>query len=94
MPRSRTPVPIKPGQRVLIEAPFSEVCMHMRVAGKPMYVELVPSGAWGWIAQLYTPEGEPFSFPVLLAEAGVYGDRIEEMYVYPYQNAPVAGACW
>jgi hypothetical protein len=56
-----------PADAVLIEAPYSEVCMHMQVAGKLMWVE--PVGAT--MAQLYTPDGRKFSFPITRGEAGL-----------------------
>ena len=33
-----------PATAVLINQPYSEVCCHMKVAGKPMWVEPVASG--------------------------------------------------
>lgn len=54
------------GQVVLLELPWSEVCLHMGVAGQRMRV-LVKDGA----AQILTEAGGPFSFPVLLGEAGI-----------------------
>jgi hypothetical protein len=58
-------------QRVTL--PHSEVCMHMRVAGKPMWVEPLPNG----MAQLYDESGSPFSFPITRGEAGIpYGHGV------------------
>jgi hypothetical protein len=56
-----------PADAVLIVQPYSEVCVHMRVAGKPMWVEPVR----GLMAQLYTLEGVKFSFPICRGEAGL-----------------------
>jgi hypothetical protein len=67
--------------------PSSEVCMHMRVAGKPMLVELLPGRH---AVQLYTPDGVPFSSPILPGEAGVYdrGSReVSVYYLYEYKGA-------
>lgn len=51
----------------IIEMPYSEVCMHMRIAGKTMWV----ADAGQRMAQLYDPEtGRPFSFPITHGEAG------------------------
>lgn len=50
----------------LLELPYSEVCMHMKIAGKTMWVEPVGSNA----AQLYDEFGRPFSFPITKGEAG------------------------
>ena len=56
-----------PINAVLIEQPYSEVCMHMHVAGKVMFV--APHGPH--MAQLYTLSGHPFSFPITNGEAGL-----------------------
>lgn len=66
---TKRPVNIPP-DAVLIEQPYSEVCMHMRVAGKPMWVS--PVGAP--MAQLYDLEGVKFSFPICRGEAGLSYD--------------------
>lgn len=60
---------IRPGERVKVRLPWSEVCMSMRVAGKVMWAELVEDGA---AIQLYDAEGDKFSFPITLGEAGFY----------------------
>lgn len=49
-----------------IKLPYSEVCCHMGVAGKQMWV--APIGAR--FAQLYTDDGDKFSFPITRGEAG------------------------
>jgi hypothetical protein len=51
----------------LIAMPYSEVCVHMRVAGKVMAVKDVGNG----MAQLYDEFGEKFSMPITWGEAGV-----------------------
>lgn len=57
-----------PEDAVLVELPYSEVCVHMQVAGKQMWVEPVPHG----MAQLYTLDGQKFSFPITSGEAGLH----------------------
>lgn len=52
------------------ELPYSEVCMHMKVAGKPALVELLPAN----MAQLYIDEVK-FSMPITRGEAGVPYDE-------------------
>lgn len=64
-----TPTTIRPGERIKVRLPWSEVCMHMRVAGKIMDAELVENGT---AIQLYDEEGDAFSFPITLGEAGFY----------------------
>lgn len=54
--------------RVALTAPYSEVCMHLRVAGTPVLVEPLDRG----MAQLYTPDGDPISFPITRGEAGLH----------------------
>jgi hypothetical protein len=51
----------------LVVVAYSEVAMHMRVAGRLMWAEPVGDDA----CQLYTPDGEKFSAPILRAEAGL-----------------------
>lgn len=70
LPKKRITVSVNKSKlyRFLVEMPCSEVCLHMRVAGKPMMVELLSRSA-----QLYDPlTGRPFSSPILFGEAGVY----------------------
>lgn len=62
---------VEPGDVLPITLPWSEVCMHMRVAGKPMLVEIT-TGRWP-AAQLLE-DGRPYSFPITLGEAGIFTD--------------------
>jgi hypothetical protein len=59
------------GDVVTVELPWSEVCMHMRVAGKRMNVQVLSHRS----AQLLNDDGTPFSFPILAVEAGIYQDK-------------------
>ena len=65
------------GQKHKIVVPHSEVCMHMRVAGTIMFVELRAS-TYGndtyHSAQLYKLNGEPYSSPITTGEGGFYQD--------------------
>lgn len=56
----------KPEKVRLLEMPYSEVCMHMRIAGKLMWGELVNDQA----VQLYDLDCHVFSFPIGRGEAG------------------------
>lgn len=49
-----------------LELPYSEVCMHMHVAGKEMWGLLISEQA----VQLYDDDCKPFSFPIGRGEAG------------------------
>ena len=69
---------VRPGERVTIEMPWSEVCMHMRIAGRVMQAEVLPGG---WSAQIYDMKGQPFSAPVTTGEAGFHHDS-EGIYCY------------
>lgn len=60
------------GEAFQTELPYSEVCMHMRVAGTTMTVVVV--GPMEQPAAQLHKDGRPFSFPVTLGEAGVYRD--------------------
>jgi hypothetical protein len=59
------------GERVPNEMPWSEVCIHMRVAGQVLEVEII--GEQYPMVQLYR-DGREFSAPVTTGEAGVYED--------------------
>jgi hypothetical protein len=56
-----------PENALRVKLPHSEVCMHMRLAGRDQWVAKVAPEA----AQIYTDSGERFSAPILLAEAGL-----------------------
>ena len=63
--------PIHPYQETILELPYSEVCMHLRVAGTRMRARLQPDG----MVQLLGPDGRDFSFPITAAEAGLHRDQ-------------------
>jgi hypothetical protein len=73
---------LSPGERVTIRAAYSEVCMHMRVAGTLMQVELLQSPQGYHSAQLYTMDGRMFSAPITTGEAGLYWEE-GRYYCYP-----------
>jgi hypothetical protein len=62
---------IRPTEEFTIELPYSEVCMHLRVAGTRMRARLQPSR----MVQLLGPDGTDFSFPITDSEAGLYSDE-------------------
>ena len=86
-------VACQPGDTITLVMPYSEVCMHMRVAGKVMTVTVQDGGR---MAQLWDtpprpashrPErpyrpGVKFSFPITTGEAGIYRDHAG-LYYYP-----------
>jgi hypothetical protein len=63
--------PIHPNQETVLELPYSEVCMHLRVAGTRMRARLLPTG----MVQLLDADGREFSFPITAAEAGLHHDQ-------------------
>lgn len=69
---------------VEIVLPYSEVCMHMRVAGRKAFVKLqTPNGRKHPVsAQLFMKDMTPFSSPITFGEAGFYFDR-NRIYYYP-----------
>jgi len=83
------PTRVKVGDRFPIEIAFSEVCMHMQVAGQILDVELLPSEGHGAIAQLYK-NGQEFSAPILTGEAGVYQDA-DGYYAYVIEEDEATG---
>jgi len=56
-----------PGDARRVELPFSEVCMHLRVAGQHRWVAPVGPNA----AQIYDDDGRTFSIPITRSEAGL-----------------------
>lgn len=68
----------------LAKMPHSEVCMHMRIAGKLMWMKM--SRSEYPMVQLYQrdrlPDGSlvPFSSPITTGEAGVYHNGTVEEY--------------
>jgi hypothetical protein len=81
------PLSIRPGERAEIELPFSEVCMHMKVAGKRLPVELVEtpqylSEHFSYHAQIFDADGNKMGAPVTLGEAGIY--RTDANFFYHY----------
>jgi len=61
---------IHPNQETILELPYSEVCMHLRVAGTRMHARLEQGG----MVQLLGPDGSSFSFPITAGEAGLDHD--------------------
>lgn len=87
MPKLKRIYPSEPGH---IEAmscgraimPYSEVCMHMKIAGKPMYFQLIEIRPSRCLVQLYDAENQtsPWFSPILPSEAGLFQD--DESYYY------------
>jgi hypothetical protein len=63
--------PIHPNQELTLRLPYSEVCMHLRVAGTRMRARLLTTG----MVQLLDADGREFSFPITAAEAGLHHDE-------------------
>jgi hypothetical protein len=63
--------PIRPNQEITLQLPYSEVCMHLRVAGTRMRARLLAKG----MVQLLDAGGHQFSFPITAAEAGLRHDQ-------------------
>jgi hypothetical protein len=61
---------IRPTEEFTTDLPFSEVCLHLRVAGTRMRARLEPNQ----MVQLLHPDGSQFSFPITAAEAGLHLD--------------------
>lgn len=59
---------VKAGDRVMKEMPWSEVCMHMRIAGKLFDCEVKDNSVQLW------KDGRVFSAPITHGEAGFYHD--------------------
>ena len=63
--------------------PYSEVCMHMRIAGKEMLVQPIEGGC---MAQIFNLDGTHFSSPVLPSEAGFFRNSDGSRYFHRDQN--------
>ncbi|HWC37360.1 MAG TPA: hypothetical protein VG476_02470 [Acidimicrobiales bacterium] len=85
-------VSVEPGMRVRVLVGYSEVCMHMRVAGTVMDVEVIaqewPDGRESAHAQLWTLDGRRFSGSISLGEAGIFGN-VGDLYTYGQALTPV-----
>lgn len=96
-----TPIVVKPNHEELLEVilPHSEVCLHMRVAGKRAYVRLTtPKGRKQPVrVQIYDKDKRTFSAPVLPGEGGFYCDHNLGHYYYrpntAYQTTWVGETC-
>ncbi len=62
---------IRPTEEFTTELPYSEVCMHLRVAGTTMHARLQANR----MVQLLHPDGTDFSFPITDGEAGLDTDE-------------------
>jgi hypothetical protein len=89
---------VKPGETVTMPIAYSEVAVHLRVAGKARPVTLqavTPAGDLPkpvrCLAQLLDENGKPYSFPVLPGEAGFYHDD-GGYYFYDQELAPRPGS--
>lgn len=60
---------VKPGEVVNVMLPWSEACMHLKVAGRTRPVEVLATGA-----QILNWDRSNYSFPVTHGEAGIYSD--------------------
>lgn len=72
---------MEPGDKRSVILPYSEVCMHMGVAGKPAVVELLKSEQGYTSAQIYI-DGQKYSSPVTTGEAGIFCDDKGQHYTY------------
>jgi hypothetical protein len=65
---SDTPLSIHVGETAELTLPYSEACIHLRVAGKVMKAKLLTESA----VQLLSIDGSNYSFPITTGEAGIY----------------------
>jgi hypothetical protein len=84
---SNYPVRLAPGDTVRVELPYSEVCLHMKIAGAVHDVELLRGGSGLGMAQVLDHDGRPYSFPITQGEAGIYMDR-RGFYAYAAPAVP------
>lgn len=67
------------GETVRMELAYSEAAMHLQVAGHVRNVRIVAPGQ----AQILTDDGQDYSFPILMGEAGFYQESDGRWYYYP-----------
>lgn len=67
---------VREGDLVMMTLPFSEVCMHMKVAGKVMTILVLSD-----MAQLLDEKKRSFSGPITHGEAGIYAEHDGRLYV-------------
>jgi hypothetical protein len=68
--------------------PYSEVCMHMRIAGKVMMFQVLSRNS----VQIYDLDGKIFSFPIGYGEAGFYSAPANNPeYEFYYYDAKPEG---
>ncbi len=72
-------IDIKPGESGRKEMPFSEVCMHMGVAGHEMDFVMTDNGRYPSIQLM--KDGHPYSGTITLGEAGVFS-RTDGTFYY------------
>ena len=74
---------VKPGEHGRKVMPHSEVCLHMRIAGRTMAFALLNNGG----VQLHNDDETPFSIPITNGEAGIYKDDDGFYYYSQAENA-------
>lgn len=74
--RTKQLIRVEPGEHGRKVMPHSEVCMHMRIAGREMAFALLNDGS----VQLLNDDATHFSIPITNGEAGVYED--DDGYYY------------
>ncbi len=60
---------VKPGDVIRHRMPWSEVCMHLKVAEQVRSVRVLETGA-----QILNEDGTRYSFAINHGEAGIYRD--------------------
>lgn len=74
-------IDLRIGDRWLATMPYSEVCMHMKIAGTKMLCEFTNT-PYSPMVQLHSRDGRVFSAPISTGEAGVYHDKSNGFYTY------------
>lgn len=76
---------LKPGDRCLINVPYSEVCMHMKVAGTNMIAQIMPGspGRYAPYVRLEKLNDPSWRSTVSLGEGGFTDQDCEDGEVRP-----------
>jgi hypothetical protein len=87
-------VPVTPGTPVLVELPYSEACMHARVAGKWRWIVLDEHGGAAILdasaQSIPTPDGTRFG-GFTPGEVGIYRDEHDAPYTYGLTRCATMG---
>jgi hypothetical protein len=75
---------LSPDATVLTVMPYSEVCMHLNIAGRLVGIRFADEGRMVQVVNAAT--GSPISFPITPGEAGVHIEADGTATYQPYET--------